>query len=879
MKTDIACTGNQALTGCRTKEGTMEIDPVWHKNQINMYVDEFPHYEMYAQVLERILKRACELYAPLAIVQTRAKSVSSFGEKAIRKAYKYPCPVVQITDLCGARVITQTQEEANEICEFIKTNFVVDESNSLDVRTRLKETEFGYLSVHYVVQIKDSKFLRTTIPKKEMEIIGERKAEIQVRTILQHAWADITHDRLYKSEFKVPQVFHRAGAMQAAALENADGEFARFIRDFDAYTGNYSAYMTKEKIKQEIATLKLVFENEPVSTNKPGIALKITRIARAAGDYRSIVQVLKKFESTKNHNSDFIRMELGHALCQINQDSPRSKDYKRGQALLEHVAETAAENLKELGPGKRQARNTYATALSLLAWSYTNISGKEYKARDLYREALTLEPFNPYHLVALLEFEICCAQNRDFVGTVRPTLLAALETCRAHADLGIELPRAFFTMGKIHLLMGQPYEALDSYAKGVQLCLSENVCIPDDTFDSELKFLKRINPGKEQLPFEHEWVRRLLLLGKSLRINMGEVSDDIKGLAIRKGKFKTPVLIVVGGTAEAIQDEMIKYRDYLEEALNRFEGTVISGGTTAGIPGMVGELAERLKTKGTRKFTTVGYLSKYLPIDAPKDIRYDELIITDGQTLGPLEPLQNWIDILCAGIKPADVRVLGINGGRIAAFEYQLGLTLGATVGVVHYSGRAVSDLLACTDWLRSGNLLQIPNDVATVRAFVNSGRTQFSPDIREKLGRLAHEKFLEDNKRQAVEPSMLPWEKLNEGLKESNRQQIDYVEQIMGQAGYAVRRKTPSEIKSPQFTDHEVEIMAEMEHGRWNAERIKAGWKYGPVRDVNKKISPYLLPWKDIPENIKMYDRKAIRDWPAIFKEVGLEIYRVEGN
>jgi len=878
MKQKSASTGTTKPVCRPFKEDTKEIDPAWHKYQIEIYGCEFDnHYQVYAQVLERILKRACELYAPLAIVQSRAKTVSSFAEKAIRKAHKYPCPAMQITDLCGARVITETQEEANDICEFIKTSFVVDEPNSLDVRTRLKETEFGYLSFHYVVQMKNSDFLRKIVTRKEFREIGERKAEIQVRTILQHAWASITHDRLYKSEFKVPQRFDRTGAMQAAALEEADEGFARFIRDFDAYAGNYSAYMTRQKLEQEIAALELVLEHEPISANRPEIALRIARMARSAGDYVTVIQVLKSLKNIRNQRGGFIRMELGHALCQISRHNPISRDYKKGQALLESVDKTAAESLKGAGPGKKQDRMILATAKSLLAWSYTNIPDGDYRARDLYREALALEPSNPYHLVSLLEFEIRCGFNRDFVGAMKPTLTAALQTCRAHANMGIELPQAFFTMGKIHLLMEQYYDALDSYAKGVQLCLSTGACIPEDTFNSELKFLAMVNPGKEQLPFEYEWVRRLLLLGNSLKVNRDEISEDVRGLAIREGEFRTPILIVVGGTAGAIRDEMAKYRRYLEDALSSFSGTVISGGTTAGIPGIIGELTEQFKTRGTKNFTAVGYLSKHLPSDAPKDMRYDQIIPTKNPTLSPLEPLQNWIDLLCAGIRPTDVMVLGINGGRIAAFEYQLALTFGAMVGVVDYSGRAVSDLLASTDWVRSDNLLQLPNDVATVRAFVNAGRTQFSPKIREKVAKLVHERYLEDNKHQAVEPSMLPWDKLDEGLKESNRQHIDYVEQILARAGYTVRRKPPSKSKTPQFTDHEVEMMAEMEHGRWNAERAKAGWKYGLERDTKNKISPYLVPWRDIPENIKEFDRKAVRDWPAILKKVGLEIYQVE--
>lgn len=878
MKENLTSTST-AEPVCRPfKEGTTEIDPAWHKDQIDAYTREFRHYQAYAQVLERILKHACELYAPLAIVQSRPKTVSSFAEKAIRKADKYPCPATQITDLCGARAITETQGEANDICEFIKTSFVVDEPNSPDVRARLKETEFGYLSFHYVVQMKRSDLLRKIVTRSEFREIGERKAEIQVRTILQHAWASITHDRLYKSELKFPRGFQRTGAMQSAALEEADEGFARFIRDFDAYVGNHLAYMTREKIEQEIAALKLVLENEPVSANKPETALRIARMARSAGDYMTAVEVLRSFKNTRSRRGGFIRMELGHALCQISRKNPRGKNYKNGQGLLESVAKTAAEHLEGTGPGKKQDRVILATVMSLLAWSYANVPDRDYRARDFYREALALEPSNPYYLASLLELEIRCGLDHDLVGAMKPALMAALETCRIHADLGIELPRAFFTMGKVHLLMGQHYDALDSYAKGVQICLSTGACIPEDTFKSELEFLSRVNPGKEQLPFEYEWVRRLLLLGNSLKVSPDEVSEDVRALAIREGEFRTPVLIVVGGTAEAIRDEMVKYRGYLKEALSSFSGTVISGGTTAGIPGIVGELAEQFETRGTRKFTAIGYLSKHLPSDAPRDMRYDQIVWTDNPNLSPLEPLQNWIDLLCAGIKPADVIVLGINGGRIATFEYQLALTFGATVGVVDYSGRAVSDLLASTDWVRSDNLVQLPNDVATVRAFVNSGRTQLKPpETREKLAELAHEKYLEDNKYQMGEPSMLPWGTLDEGMKESNRQQIDYVEQILAQAGYALRRKPPSKIKIPQFADHEVEVMAEMEHGRWNVERARAGWKHGTDRDTRNKISPYLVPWKDVLDNVRQYDRKAVQDWPAILKEVGLEIYQVE--
>ena len=63
------------------------------------------------------------------------------------------------------------------------------------------------------------------------------------------------------------------------------------------------------------------------------------------------------------------------------------------------------------------------------------------------------------------------------------------------------------------------------------------------------------------------------------------------------------------------------------------------------------------------------------------------------------------------------------------------------------------------------------------------------------------------------------------------------------------------------------------MEHGRWNAERLLEGWKLGPNRDHDKKISPYLVAWEELPEKIKQYDRDAVKALPEKLREYGYEI------
>ena len=76
-------------------------------------------------------------------------------------------------------------------------------------------------------------------------------------------------------------------------------------------------------------------------------------------------------------------------------------------------------------------------------------------------------------------------------------------------------------------------------------------------------------------------------------------------------------------------------------------------------------------------------------------------------------------------------------------------------------------------------------------------------------------------------------------------------------------------------FTKDEIEVMAEMEHARWNIERLFNGWRRGNKRDVSHKISPYLTSWKELPEEIREWDRETVRMIPEFLAKVGLEVRR----
>jgi ppGpp synthetase/RelA/SpoT-type nucleotidyltranferase len=138
--------------------------------------------------------------------------------------------LADITDLLGLRVITYFDYEVDQVAEIIEEEFTVDRANSVDKRTVLDPDRFGYLSLHYVVRLSPS---RRRLP--EYRKLGEIAFEIQIRSILQHAWAEIEHDLGYKSEQAIPAQVRRRFSRLAGLLELADEEFAHIRQDLARY--------------------------------------------------------------------------------------------------------------------------------------------------------------------------------------------------------------------------------------------------------------------------------------------------------------------------------------------------------------------------------------------------------------------------------------------------------------------------------------------------------------------------------------------------------------------------------------------------------------------------------------------------------------------
>ncbi|MEK6324289.1 MAG: NAD-binding protein [Acidobacteriota bacterium] len=158
--------------------------------------------------------------------------------------------------------------------------------------------------------------------------------------------------------------------------------------------------------------------------------------------------------------------------------------------------------------------------------------------------------------------------------------------------------------------------------------------------------------------------------------------------------------------------------------------------------------------------------------------------------------------------------------------------------------------------------------------------RVMILNESQDILARAIHEAYVhkqESEGQSAPEnPNLVRWEMLPEEIKDSNRQQADHIAVKLRSVGYSTHPVSREESAHVEFTPEEVELLAEMEHGRWHAERSLAGWSYDPAtRDLERKTSPYLVDWDQLPDQIRDYNRHTVREIPAFLAKAGFEIRR----
>lgn len=218
-----------------------------------------PTYEQFGKTAADLIRRL--LSANRVSVHTisyRIKDRKSLQKKIVTKS-KYN-QLSDITDVVGVRVITNYSGDVDDVARVIEREFKVDKENTIDKRNIEEPSRFGYLSLHYVISLKES---RSKL--QEYAAFEGLKLEVQVRSLLQHTWAEIEHDIGYKSSVEVPKPVKRQFARLAGLLELADKEFEGIRKDIATY-----AREVDKKIRRSAPNIEIdaVSYTKYVTTNE-----------------------------------------------------------------------------------------------------------------------------------------------------------------------------------------------------------------------------------------------------------------------------------------------------------------------------------------------------------------------------------------------------------------------------------------------------------------------------------------------------------------------------------------------------------------------------------------------------------------------------------
>jgi ppGpp synthetase/RelA/SpoT-type nucleotidyltranferase len=324
------------------------VEDIWQRSPetVRRFLDLRRDNEQLCAEIEYILRKKLAKQAiETSAVMSRAKTLNSFLEKLQRKQYSQP--LEEITDLAGARVVCIYRSDVAKVAEIVREEFeVTEDTDKLD---EMGVDQFGYEARHFLVRLgKGSSGAR-------YDDLKQLVCEIQVRTVVQDAWAIIQHHLVYKNEAQVPKQIQRKLNSLAAIFENADDQFENIRKERESYIAGVreTARTPGEFLRNELNLdsfteyLRATFPDRPTAYVGDKGALTLDGLRKAG------LKTLRDLETLLKETAES-REKLKELLVQ---DS-----WKRDGALPSETEPTfalavSAVNWKELLPWEEGVRN------------------------------------------------------------------------------------------------------------------------------------------------------------------------------------------------------------------------------------------------------------------------------------------------------------------------------------------------------------------------------------------------------------------------------------------------------------------------------------------------------------------------------------------
>src|SRR6266404_4847557 len=231
-----------------------------------------PMYEAWghhvvARVVEHLRPQITPLSADIFLripPKARLKGDASFLEKAFYRNKPYVDPYEEITDKVGVRFVVLLADQIRTIEEAITACPDWDASKDRDYEEEQKKNpiQFDYAALHYVVRC------RSELALEGVTIAPGTPCEVQVKTILQHAYSELTHDTIYKPKVEATPRMLRTAAKSMALIEATNDYFEQVVGQVAEVVGS-SKVLTVELSKVYRARVG----REPELTRAEGLIL------------------------------------------------------------------------------------------------------------------------------------------------------------------------------------------------------------------------------------------------------------------------------------------------------------------------------------------------------------------------------------------------------------------------------------------------------------------------------------------------------------------------------------------------------------------------------------------------------------------------------
>lgn len=222
----------------------METSSPYHQDIVRQFHEKRGLYETFTQRLYHLLEELLSQSGiPIDHLECRVKTLESFLEKIERKKY-YHDAFGKMTDIAGIRVVTYYQDHIEQVRDLLQREFTIDADQSVDKSADLEANRFGYRSLHVIISLLPA---RAALP--EWRDFQELAAEVQIRSILQHAWAVFSRQFDYKAPSFAPDKIRRQLFSLSARLESADDDFSRLRDEITAITQAYQQEVTHGQLE------------------------------------------------------------------------------------------------------------------------------------------------------------------------------------------------------------------------------------------------------------------------------------------------------------------------------------------------------------------------------------------------------------------------------------------------------------------------------------------------------------------------------------------------------------------------------------------------------------------------------------------------------